>query len=109
MNYFKQILRFAKPYKSYGILNIICNIFYALFGTLSFIALIPMLSVLLKETEPVHIEPVYQGLKGAKSFLENYLNYYVTLKTKESGQIYVLTIMVGLVISMFLIKNIFNY
>ncbi|MFD2561353.1 ABC transporter ATP-binding protein [Aquimarina rubra] len=109
MNYFKQILRFAKPYKSYGILNIICNIFYALFGTLSFISLIPMLSVLLGETEPVYIEPKYQGITELKSFLEDYLNYFVTLKTEEHGEIYVLTVMVGLVISMFFIKNIFNY
>ncbi len=109
MNYFKQILRFAKPYKSYGILNIICNIFYALFGTLSFISLIPMLSVLLGETEPVNTEPVYNRLTEIKSYLEDYLNYFVTLKTEEHGEIYVLTVMVGLVISMFFIKNIFNY
>lgn len=109
MDYFKQILRFAKPYKSYGILNIICNIFYALFGTLSFISLIPMLSVLLGETEPVKTEPVYKGFTEVKSYLEDYLNYFVTLKTEEHGEIYVLTVMVGLVISMFFIKNIFNY
>ncbi|WP_405207463.1 ABC transporter ATP-binding protein [Aquimarina sp. LLG6339-5] len=109
MNYFKQILRFAKPYKTYGILNIICNVFYALFGTLSFISLIPMLSVLLGETEPVSHKPVYKGITEIKSFLEDYLNYFVTLKTEEHGEIYVLTAMVGLVISMFFIKNIFSY
>jgi len=109
MNYFKQILRFAKPYKTYGILNIICNIFYALFGTLSFVSLIPMLSVLLGETKPISEKPVYQGISEIKEYLEHYLNYFVTLKTQEHGEIYVLTAMVGLVISMFLIKNIFGY
>ena len=49
MNYFKQIIRFAIPYKMHGVLNIICNIFYALFSALSFIALIPMLDVLFKK------------------------------------------------------------
>jgi len=83
MNYFKQILRFAKPYKTYGILNIICNIFYALFGTLSFVSLIPMLSVLLGETKPISEKPVYQGISEIKEYLEHYLNYFVTLKTQE--------------------------
>ncbi|TPN83535.1 ABC transporter ATP-binding protein [Aquimarina algicola] len=109
MNYFKQILRFAKPYRHHGILNIICNIFYALFGTLSFVSLIPMLSVLLGETKPVTIAPTYQGITQLKQYLEDYLNYFVTLKTEEHGEIYVLTAMVGLVISMFLIKNMFSY
>ena len=109
MNYFKQILRFAKPYSTYGILNIICNIFYALFGTLSFVSLIPMLSVLLGETKPVTVAPKYQGISELKNYLESYLNYFVTLKTEEHGEIYVLTAMVGLVISMFLIKNLFSY
>ena len=35
----------------YGVLNIICNIFYALFSALSFIALIPMLDVLFKKEQ----------------------------------------------------------
>jgi subfamily B ATP-binding cassette protein MsbA len=51
MEYFKKILRFARPYRKYAVLNIIANIFYALFGTLAMISLFPMLSVLFKQTE----------------------------------------------------------
>ncbi|WP_103864082.1 ABC transporter ATP-binding protein [Aquimarina sp. I32.4] len=110
MNYFKQILRFAKPYKIYGFLNIICNVFYALFGTLSFISLIPMLSVLLKETDPVTIKPLWKGnLTDLKDYLMDYSNYFITLKTEQEGEVYILTAMVTLVIIMFLFKNLFNY
>lgn len=109
MNYFKKILKFARPYKKYGALNILFNILYALFGTLSFISLIPMLKVLLGETSPLETKPVYQGINKLKSFLENYLNYYVTQTRDVEGEIYILTVMVILVISMFFLKNLFGY
>lgn len=48
---FKKIIPYLKPYKSNVILNIIFNILYALFSTLSFISLIPMLDVLFKDAE----------------------------------------------------------
>ena len=42
----KKIIPFLKPYKTNVIMNVTFNILYALFSTLSFIALIPMLDVL---------------------------------------------------------------
>ena len=53
MNYFKKIFRFAKPYKKYMYLNIFFNILYALFSAISFVALIPMLTVLFKEDKKI--------------------------------------------------------
>lgn len=102
-------MRFALPYKKYGVLNIVCNILYALFGTLSFISLIPMLKVLLGEDEPLYVKPVYQGLGQAKDYLDSYLNYYVTQTRDLEGEVYVLTVMVVGVISMFFLKNLFGY
>ncbi|MFC5045996.1 ABC transporter ATP-binding protein [Aquimarina hainanensis] len=109
MNHFKQILKYATPYKRFAILNIISNILYALFGTLSFVSLIPMLSVLLGETKPVHQKPIWEGITRIKPYLENYLNYFVTNQTEINGEMYVLTAMVCLVIFMFLMKNLFGY
>lgn len=109
MNYFKKILKFAIPYKKYGVLNIVFNILYAFFGTLSFISLIPMLKVLLGETTPLTAKPVYTNMSKLKGFLEDYLNYYVTQTKEIEGEIYVLTVMVILVISMFFLKNLFGY
>ena len=108
MNYFKQIIRFAKPYKIYAILNIISNFFYALFGTLSMISLFPMLKVLFGDTKPVLDMPKYTGISDLKLYGENYLNYFVT-QQKATGNEDVLIFMVMLVVSTFLLKNIFNY
>lgn len=109
MNYFKQILRFAKPYKGYAVLNIISNIFYALFGTLAMVSLFPMLKVLFdKSSIKIEDKPVWEGISGLKDYSENYLNYFVTQKANE-GHDDVLIFMIILIISMFLLKNIFNY
>ena len=108
MNYFKQIIRFAKPYKIYAVLNILSNIFYALFGTLSMISLFPMLKVLFGDTTPEKTMPVWDGIGNITSYGESYLNYFVTQK-KVSGSEDVLIFMVALVVSTFLLKNIFNY
>ena len=75
MKYFKQILVYAKPYKMYGFLNIISNIFYALFGTLAFVSLMPMLKVLFKSAEPIHSPPVYNGVTKLGDYIENSINY----------------------------------
>lgn len=106
MNYFKKILVFAKPYKTYAILNIIANILYALFSTLAMVSLFPMLKVLFGEDEPLYEKPIYDGL--SISYIENYLNYFITQKSAD-GANDVLMYMVILVISMFLLKNFFNY
>ncbi|HAT66096.1 MAG TPA: antibiotic ABC transporter ATP-binding protein, partial [Flavobacteriaceae bacterium] len=108
MNYFKKIIRYALPYKKYGILNIICNIFYALFGTLAMLSLFPMLRVLFNKTEQLTVEPEFTGLKNIGKFVEDYLNYFVTQRANE-GAGDALLFMIILVISTFLIKNIFGY
>ena len=108
MNYFRKILRYAIPYKTYAWLNIISNVFYALFGTLAMISLFPMLSVLFGKTERLQIKPTWTGLADAREYGENYLNYFVTQKANE-GVDDVLFFMVVLVIVMFLLKNLFGY
>ncbi|WP_437369149.1 ABC transporter ATP-binding protein [Maribacter litoralis] len=109
MNYFKKILRFAKPYKVYAILNIISNIFYALFSTLAMISLFPMLAVLFKQTKPIFEKPEWKGISDAKDYVLDYLNYFVTERSQGSDSGEVLMLMVILVISMFFLKNIFGY
>ena len=108
MNYLKPILRYAIPYKFYAILNIISNVFYAFFGTLSMISLFPMLKVLFGDSKPVLVKPVWQGIGKITAFLEEYLNYFVTLK-KAEGSEDVLIFMVAFVIGTFLLKNLFGY
>ncbi len=107
-NYFNRIFGYAWVYKKYFILNILSNIFYAFFGTLSMISLFPMLKVLFNQTEQLNNPPVWQGMSEAANYVENYLNYFVTTK-KASGSDDVLIFMVSIIIVTFLLKNIFNY
>ncbi|CAG2531574.1 ATP-binding cassette [Maribacter dokdonensis] len=109
MNYFKKILRFAKPYKIYAILNIISNIFYALFSTLAMISLFPMLNVLFNQTEKIYTKPKWSGITDLKDYVTDSLNFYITKQSHQTDSGEVLMYMVGLIITMFLLKNLFNY
>ncbi|WP_347065963.1 ABC transporter ATP-binding protein [Flavobacterium sp. WV_118_3] len=109
MTYFKQIFRFAIPYLKYAYLNIAFNILYALFSTISFMALIPMLSVLFGETKKITEAPQYTGIENIKPFAEDYFNYFVTTTSEAKGIDYTLGILVVIIISIFLLKNLFNY
>ena len=108
MNYFKKILRFAKPYRKFGYLNIFFNILYALFSALSFAALIPTLDVLFTPEKKVLEEPTYQGIGNLKDYLQDYINYRVTLYSGDD-LMKGLVLVIGLVLVLFLMKNIFNY
>lgn len=108
MDYFKKILRFAKPYKRYGFLNIFFNILYALFSALSFAALIPMLNVLFEQSEPVTKLPIYTGLSGVKDYFIDYMGYHVTQYAGDD-KMKALVLVIGLVLVLFLLKNVFNY
>ena len=108
MEYFKKILRFAKPYSKYGYLNIFFNILYALFSALSFAALIPMLDVLFKPENRVTIEPVYTGFSDIKDYLQAYINFRVT-EYSGDDEMKGLILVIGLVLVLFLLKNFFNY
>ncbi|WP_138434289.1 ABC transporter ATP-binding protein [Winogradskyella algicola] len=109
MDYIKKLSRFIIPYKRYGILNIISNIFYALFSTLAMISLMPMINVLFGEGKKVTEKPIYQGIKNIKSYAENSINYLITTTSEQYGAQRSLLYMIILIISLFLLKNLFNY
>ncbi len=108
MEYFKKILRFAKPYRKYGFLNIFFNILYALFSALSFAALIPMLEVLFDKDKQVTEPPQYQGFGELKEYYLDYMNYQVTQYSGDDPM-NGLILVIGLVLALFLLKNVFNY
>lgn len=111
MNYLKKVFNFIIPYKKYAFLNIISNVFYALFSTLSLLSFIPMLNILFQTGTRVYEKPVYQGIKTLKHFLENSFYYFVTqqIEQKENGEIIVLSMTCLLIISLFFLKNLSNY
>ncbi|MCX2720238.1 ABC transporter ATP-binding protein [Lentiprolixibacter aurantiacus] len=108
MGYFRKILAFALPYRKFGFLNIFFNILYALFSALSFAALIPMLDVLFDQSQKVYSPPVYEGIGQVKPFLQDYINYRITNYAGED-EMKGLVLVIGLVLVLFLFKNLFNY
>ncbi|MFK7783049.1 ABC transporter ATP-binding protein [Psychroserpens sp.] len=109
MDYIKKLSRFLLPYKRYAILNILCNVFYALFSTLAMVSLMPMINVLFGEGEKVFDKPSYEAIGDVKDYAETYLNYLVTTTTENDGPERALLYMIVLIITMFLFKNLFNY
>ncbi|MEO0058802.1 MAG: hypothetical protein RLZZ312_449, partial [Bacteroidota bacterium] len=123
MNNFKKILPFIVPYKKYAYLNIFFNVLYALFGTLSFMTLIPMMQVLFEKAKTNYIKPIYLGyvekenistsvseyFSSTKLYLENELSYFLSTSTRDFGPGYTLSLMVVVIISVFLIKNLCDY
>ena len=83
MNYFKKILRFAIPYKRFAVLNIICNVFYALFSTLSFLALIPVIQILFDKEKRIVEKPEWNGLMGAKDYFTGIFNYEIAERVNQ--------------------------
>ena len=110
MSYYKKLYRFATPYKKEIYLNIFFNVLYALFSTLSLIAVIPVLKVIFNDTKPVLAKPVYSDdLETFKDFSQDYLNYFLTTNMQEHGQFAVLMYIIAFIITIFLLKNLCNY
>lgn len=105
----KKIIPFAKKFKSHIFWNVFFNVLYALFSTLSFVALFPLMEVLFKMNEAVTELPKYNGIWELGSYGKQYLQFYITKLSAENGPQYALLLTVALVISTFLFKNIFNY
>jgi subfamily B ATP-binding cassette protein MsbA len=109
MEYIKKILAFALPYKKYAFLNIISNIFQAIFNVLSLIAVGPLLKVLFNETKPVTIAPTWEGILKLSDYANDYLNFHFTKQIAANGMEGALLIVIILIIVLFLLKNIFAY
>ncbi len=106
--YFKRLYPYVLPYKKFAFLNIFFNILYALFSSLSFVALIPMLEVLFDAGARIYEKPVYKGISGANVYFKEYLNYQVTQHT-GGDPVQALFYIIGLVLFLFFLKNIFSY
>ncbi|RNC89755.1 MAG: ABC transporter ATP-binding protein [Allomuricauda sp.] len=108
-NILGKLLRFAKPYKFYGILNIVSNVLYAFFNVLSIIIFIPTLGILFDNQEEVFEKPVYQGFSNLKGYAEDSLNYFLTQKVTDDGPMAALVFICLASIVIFFLKNLFRY
>ena len=109
MAYFKDILKYEKKYRKFTVLNILFNIFYAIFNVLSVLAFIPVLNILFGTEKKVIIKPIYESLSGLGDYLENSFNYFIYQKIIDDGEIKVLLFICLLSLSLFFFKNLFRY
>lgn len=104
-----KILPYALKYKSRIVWNVVFNVLYALFSTISFLALLPMLEVLFKSNQIVEKEPVYTGIWNITGYLKEYMYYQISHLNKVEGPEYSLMLVIAIIVSAFLLKNLFNY
>ncbi|MFD2890820.1 ABC transporter ATP-binding protein [Flavobacterium chuncheonense] len=100
---------YLKPFRNHIGWNVFYNILYALFSTLSYVTLLPMMNVLFDKTKRVTTEPVYKDIFHLKDYLENLMYYRVTLFSDSGTPQKSLLLVVSIVIITFLLKNIAGY
>ena len=109
MIYFKKILRYAKPYKRFAFLNVFFNILYAIFSALSFYVLMPLLQVIFGEDQNKTVkEPIYNGFTSLGEFMNDYFSYYMVSKVGDDQEKKLL-IVIGLILVVIILKNVFSY
>ena len=104
-----KLLPYTKPYKSHIVWNVIYNILYALFSTISMLTLLPVLEVLFGKTKTVLKEPIYTGIRDIKQYGTDYMYYHISSLKQDNNIQVVLLFVVLMVITTFLLKNLFNY
>jgi subfamily B ATP-binding cassette protein MsbA len=109
MGYFKDILKYEKKYRKFTLLNILFNIFYAIFNVLSVLAFIPVLNILFATEKKTISKPIYEDITTIFSYLENSFNYFISQKIINDGEIKVLFFICLLSLSLFFFKNLFRY
>lgn len=109
MNYFLQILRFAKPYTKYAWLNVFFNLCYAVFNVLSVLAFIPVLGILFGNEDKITEKPRFSGVDGVYDYVQNSLNYYVSQIINTSGIEKALLFICLVSFTLFFFKNLFRY
>ena len=68
-----------------------------------------MLQVLFDKTKENTVMPTYEGITHIKEYAQDYLSYYITTNTDPNNPGFILSVMVALIISIFLLKNLSDY
>ncbi len=110
MNYFKKILKYAKPYTKFAWLNILFNILYAIFNVLTIIAFIPVLNILFKQENKITAEPIYDGsIFFLGDYAQDSFYYFISQKIETEGNVETLVFVCLLTLFLFFFKNFFRY
>ena len=105
----KKILPYALFYRKNIVWNVVFNVLYAIFSSLGFVMIIPVMNVLFGEGEKVTKLPKYEGVWKLKDYLSDTLYYYINHLTEVKGAEYALYLIISIIIFIFLLKNLFGF
>ncbi|MEI7490638.1 MAG: ABC transporter ATP-binding protein [Bacteroidota bacterium] len=114
-----RILRYAKPYWLYAMLNILFNILSTLFSLVSFTLFIPVLNMLFQKVKVHPVAPA-MDLSQAHSFgeltkmlsfasLQDNFNYFFGSMILEHGEKQMLLYISITIVVLFFLRNVFRY
>ncbi len=106
------VLKYTKDYKGYTALNIICNIFFAIFSVFSISLTIPFLELIFKDDDSSFQAIVNKGLPVLHVSLKGiteWFYYHMSLMIIEQGKAQTLLIICLVVFVATLFKNLSRY
>lgn len=105
MNTYFRILGYARPFGFLAVLYVICTVLYVIFGVLNLAMLIPVLEIILSNTESIP-KPEFEW---SLDYLGKYSKYFLALQVETRGQSgAILTVIYALMVSV-LLSNTFRY
>ena len=107
MKKFKEILKLAFRYKSRLIQFLGFNLLAALFSVFSITIIVPFLKVIFKTGSKLPANPI--EFAWNPDAILKYFDYQLSVFIQETGELNSLYLFSGLIILMFLLKNVFNY
>ncbi len=106
----RKILSYTRPYKWWITGNVVSNIFYAFFGMLAMLVLMPMLQILFRvSAEGPASRPEWTGLGHMKEFAQQWMAWKWSIYTSTHTPGQSLTLVIGLVLVIVFLKNLFGY
>ncbi len=103
----RRLFRYLIPYWAYALLNVLFNILSVLFSLVSFALFIPVLQILFKVQAPVMITEPLNWL-DINSLTEHFY-YQIGIMIETKGENEVLFITSILIVSFYLLRNLFRY
>lgn len=106
-----KILKYARPYRKYAVLNILLNVLSAIFNLLSLLLFIPFLRLLFQDPQQlvaVSKAPVWEEM-SFKEYFVKYQDYLMSSYILESGKTGALLFICISIVILFFLKNLTRY
>ena len=107
MKDFFKILKFTKPYYLHAVLNVIFNILTVIFSLVSLTMAIPFLGLLFGTIKAENVKP--ESLTLTPESLKDNFYYEINTIIKTGEKEDALLFICGLIITTFLLRNLFRY